>query len=93
MPETCPECGWKVERKAGEAAWRCTNPHCPALGREGLIHFTSRDAMNIDGCGPSVLAQLTAAGLVKDPGGPVPADPGTGGDPGPDGGRKARTTW
>ena len=68
MPETCPECGWKVERKAGEAAWRCTNPHCPALGREGLIHFTSRDAMNIDGCGPSVLAQLTAAGLVKDPG-------------------------
>lgn len=68
MPETCPECGWKVERKDGEAAWRCTNPHCPALGREGLIHFTSRDAMNIDGCGPSVLAQLTAAGLVKDPG-------------------------
>ena len=67
MPETCPECGWKAERKPGEAAWRCTNPHCPALGREGLIHFTSRDAMNIDGCGPSVLAQLTANGLVKDP--------------------------
>ena len=68
MPATCPECGWPVERKEGEAAVRCTNPHCPALGREGLIHFTSRDAMNIDGCGPSVLAQLTANGLVKDPG-------------------------
>ncbi|WP_341465106.1 NAD-dependent DNA ligase LigA [Acidaminococcus fermentans] len=67
MPETCPECGWKAERKPGEAAWRCTNPHCPALGREGMTHFTSRDAMNIDGCGPSVLAQLTANGLVKDP--------------------------
>lgn len=67
MPKECPECGWPVERKAGEAAIRCTNPHCPALGREGLIHFTSRDAMNIDGCGPSVLAQLQANGLVKDP--------------------------
>ncbi len=67
MPTECPECGWPVERKEGEAAIRCTNPHCPALGREGLIHFTSRDAMNIDGCGPSVLAQLQANGLVKDP--------------------------
>ncbi len=67
MPEKCPECGWPVERKAGEAAVRCTNPHCPALGREGLIHFTSRDAMNIDGCGPSVLARLQERHLVKDP--------------------------
>lgn len=46
---------------------RCTNPHCPALGREGLIHFTSRDAMNIDGCGPAVLLQLQERNLVKDP--------------------------
>jgi DNA ligase (NAD+) len=68
MPEHCPECGWPVERKNGEAAVRCTNPHCPALGREGLIHFTSRDAMNIDGCGPAVLNQLQETGLVKDPG-------------------------
>lgn len=67
MPEKCPECDWPVERKAGEAAVRCTNPHCPALGREGLIHFTSRDAMNIDGCGPSVLARLQEQHLVKDP--------------------------
>lgn len=67
MPEKCPECGWPVERKVGEAAVRCTNPHCPALGREGLIHFTSRDAMNIDGCGPSVLARLQEQHLIKDP--------------------------
>ncbi len=67
MPTVCPECGWKVERKSGEAAIRCTNPHCPALGREGLIHFTSRDAMDIDGCGPAVLNQLMDAGLAKDP--------------------------
>lgn len=67
MPTVCPECAWPVERKDGEAAIRCTNPHCPALGREGLIHFTSRDAMNIDGCGPAVLNQLMDAGMVKDP--------------------------
>jgi DNA ligase (NAD+) len=67
MPEKCPECGWPVKRKDGEAAVRCTNPHCPALRREGLIHFTSRDAMNIDGCGPSVLGQLQDKGLIKDP--------------------------
>lgn len=67
MPAECPECGWPVVRKNGEAAVRCTNPHCPALGREGLIHFTSRDAMNIDGCGPAVLLQLQERNLVKDP--------------------------
>ena len=67
MPATCPECGWPTKRENDEAAVRCTNPHCPALRREGLIHFTSRDAMDIDGCGPSVLNQLQAAGLVKDP--------------------------
>ena len=67
LPTECPECGWKVERKEGEAAARCTNPHCPALGREGLIHFTSRDAMDIDGCGPAVLNQLMDAALIKDP--------------------------
>ena len=67
MPTECPECGWAVVRKSGEAALRCTNPHCPALGREGLIHFVSRDAMNIDGCGPAVINQLLAANLVKDP--------------------------
>ncbi len=67
MPVNCPECDWPVVRREGEAAIRCTNPHCPALGREGLIHFVSRDAMNIDGCGPAVINQLIAAELVKDP--------------------------
>jgi DNA ligase (NAD+) len=66
IPTECPECGWKVERQGSEAAIRCTNPHCPALGREGLIHFVSRDAMNIEGCGPSVINQLIDSELVRD---------------------------
>lgn len=66
IPSVCPECGWRVERQGEEAAIRCTNPHCPALGREGLIHFVSRDAINIDGCGPSVINALLDAGLVRD---------------------------
>ena len=66
IPAECPECGWKVERQGSEAAIRCTNPHCPALGREGLIHFVSRDAMNIEGCGPSVINQLIDSELVRD---------------------------
>lgn len=66
IPGVCPECGWRVERQGEEAAIRCTNPHCPALGREGLIHFVSRDAMNIEGCGPSVINALLDAGLVRD---------------------------
>ncbi len=66
VPLLCPECGWHVERPENEAAIRCSNPHCPALGREGLIHFVSRDAMNIEGCGPSVINQLIDAGLVRD---------------------------
>lgn len=66
IPTECPECGWRVERQGSEAAIRCTNPHCPALGREGLIHFVSRDAMNIEGCGPSVINQLIDSELVRD---------------------------
>ncbi len=65
VPSVCPECGWSVTR-GNEAAIRCTNPHCPALGREGLIHFASRDAMNIDGCGPAVITQLVDTGLIRD---------------------------
>ncbi len=67
MPAVCPECGWKTVRREGESAYRCSNPHCPALGREGLIHFASRDAMDIEGCGPVVLGQLWEKGLVQDP--------------------------
>ena len=66
IPTKCPDCGWSVERKGAEAAIRCTNPHCPALGREGLIHFVSREAMNIEGCGPSVINALLDTGLVRD---------------------------
>ncbi|PWM76837.1 MAG: DNA ligase (NAD(+)) LigA [Phascolarctobacterium sp.] len=66
MPTVCPECGWKAERQDGEAALRCTNPHCPALGREGLIHFASKGAMDIDGCGPAVINQLLDNGLITD---------------------------
>ena len=67
MPAECPECGWKTERLNGEAAIRCTNPHCPALGREGLIHFASKGAMDIDGCGPAIINQLLDNGLISDP--------------------------
>jgi DNA ligase (NAD+) len=66
MPDKCPECGWDVKQKEGEVAYRCTNPHCPALGREGLIHFASRDAMDIEGCGPAVVGQLLEKDLVHD---------------------------
>lgn len=67
MPETCPVCGGKVERVEGEAAYRCTNPRCGGVVREKLIHFASRDAMDIEGLGPSVVDSLLACGLVKDP--------------------------
>ena len=66
MPSTCPECGEPVVRKPGEAAHRCVNPACPAMAREGLIHFVSRDAMDIDGLGPSIIESLLNAGLVSD---------------------------
>ncbi|SHJ08771.1 NAD-dependent DNA ligase LigA [Propionispora hippei] len=66
MPAQCPECFSPVVRQEGEAAHKCTNPQCPALIREGLIHFVSRDAMNIDGLGPSILTALLEAGLVND---------------------------
>ena len=66
MPKECPECGGPVERLPGEVAHRCVNPACPALLREGLIHFSSRDAMNIDGLGPAVVQALLKACLIKD---------------------------
>lgn len=66
MPEVCPECGSAAIRKPGEAAHKCINPSCPALRREGLIHFVSRDAMNIEGLGPAVITTLLDAGLIND---------------------------
>lgn len=67
MPDSCPVCGGQVERVEGEAAYRCVNPQCGGVVREKLIHFASRDAMNIEGLGPSVVDSLLAYGLVKDP--------------------------
>ena len=52
LPEVCPSCGERVTRVEGEAATRCTNPQCPAQLLRNLIHFASRDAMDIDGPGP-----------------------------------------
>jgi DNA ligase (NAD+) len=66
MPPVCPECGYAVLRLEGEAAYKCSNSHCPALFREGLIHFVSRNAMNIDGLGESVAEALVDSGLVTD---------------------------
>ncbi|MFC0523664.1 NAD-dependent DNA ligase LigA [Pontibacillus salicampi] len=64
MPEACPECGSDLERLEEEVALRCINPNCPAQLREGLIHFVSRNAMNIDGLGEKVIALLFRENLV-----------------------------
>lgn len=64
MPDVCPECGSDLERLEEEVALRCINPNCPAQLREGLIHFVSRNAMNIDGLGEKVIAQLFRENLV-----------------------------
>lgn len=66
MPTVCPSCGGAVTREEGEAALRCTNAECPAQLLRHLIHFTSRDAMDIEGLGPAVLQQLTEAGIISD---------------------------
>lgn len=67
MPSECPSCGSMVVRAEGEAAVRCTNMACPAKLWEGLIHFSSRHAMDIAGLGPAVLAQILTSGLIRDP--------------------------
>ncbi|MCJ8008035.1 NAD-dependent DNA ligase LigA [Lederbergia wuyishanensis] len=67
MPTHCPECDSDLVRLEGEVALRCINPTCPAQRREGLIHFVSRNAMNIEGLGEKVIGQLFSLQLVKDP--------------------------
>ncbi|MBQ6266874.1 MAG: NAD-dependent DNA ligase LigA [Clostridia bacterium] len=64
LPAVCPSCGAPVLREEGEAALRCVNPDCPAQLLRNLIHFCSRDAMDIEGLGDAVLEKLTAAGLL-----------------------------
>ena len=65
MPETCPSCGAIVRREDGEAALRCTNTECPAQLLRHLIHFASRDAMDIEGLGPAVLETLYKQNLIS----------------------------
>ncbi|SFJ45999.1 NAD-dependent DNA ligase LigA [Thermoflavimicrobium dichotomicum] len=66
MPTHCPECKSELVRFEGEVALRCINPGCPAQTREGIIHFVSRNAMNIEGLGEKVVTQLFEHGLVRD---------------------------
>ncbi|WP_349409306.1 NAD-dependent DNA ligase LigA [Pseudalkalibacillus sp. SCS-8] len=66
MPTHCPECESELVRIEDEVALRCINPTCPAQIREGLIHFVSRNAMNIDGLGEKVITQLFNENLIKD---------------------------
>lgn len=64
MPEHCPACGEKLVKPDGEVKWRCQNQSCPPQIRERIIHFASRDAMDIEGLGKAVVNQLVDAGLI-----------------------------
>lgn len=66
IPTNCPSCNSDLLHFEDEVALRCINPRCPAQIMEGLIHFASRDAMDITGLGPSIVEKLFAANLVKD---------------------------
>lgn len=66
MPTMCPRCGAALRREEGEAVWRCENTSCPARLQRGLEHFASRSAMNIEGLGESLIAQLISGGYVSD---------------------------
>ena len=66
LPHTCPVCGQEVSRPEGEAVTRCTNSSCPAQIKEGVQHFGSQEALDIDGLGEKVVDQLVERGLVED---------------------------
>ncbi len=66
MPEFCPECGAPTVKEAGEAATRCTGSSCPAQRLRNLVHFASRDAMDIEGMGPAVVSQLVQNDILHD---------------------------
>ena len=66
MPSACPACGSEAVREEGEAVRRCVNASCPAQVKERILHFCSRNAMDIEGVGPSLIEQLVDGGLVKD---------------------------
>ncbi len=65
MPKTCPVCGSETVREDGEAATRCTGIECPAMLFRNLVHFASRDAMDIEGLGPAVIEMLLNEGKIK----------------------------
>jgi DNA ligase (NAD+) len=66
LPKKCPSCGSKIVRPEGEAISRCVNSSCPAQLKQGLIHFASKEALDIDGLGETVVEQLTEKGIVSD---------------------------
>ena len=65
MPEYCAECGARIVREDGEAAYRCTGMNCPAQRLRHIIHFVSRPAMDIDGIGPSIIEQMLEKNLIE----------------------------
>jgi DNA ligase (NAD+) len=67
MPERCPACDTPAEREEGEVVWRCPNPWCPAQRIGGLLHFTGRGGMDIEGAGYAVVNQLVERGLLREP--------------------------
>lgn len=67
LPDRCPECTEPVDRPPGEAVSRCINPNCPAIVRGALVHWVSRDALDIDGMGEKLVRQLVTTGLVHTP--------------------------
>ena len=67
IPEHCPVCGSQVLRQEGEVAARCTGIACPAQLKELVIHFVSREAMDVEGMGPALVEQLVDRELIKDP--------------------------
>lgn len=71
IPAICPSCGSPAVRDEGEAALRCTNVDCPAQLLRHLIHFASRDAMDIDGLGPAILSGAGEGGSGAFPGRPL----------------------
>lgn len=66
MPKKCPVCENPVEQIRGQVAFRCAHKDCPAIKREGIYHFVSRKAFDIEGIGPKIIDQLMAAALIKD---------------------------
>ena len=67
MPTVCPVCGTEAEREAGEVVQRCPNPYCPAQRIGGLLHFSGRGGLDIDGLGSKIMMQLAEREMVKEP--------------------------